>query len=63
MNHKILHIFFGLCMFCGFMFMVATAGSSDLGLIDFRTILINLVIGLGVFFLGYFGMKITDADF
>lgn len=57
------NIFFGLCMLAGFVIILGTAGSSDLGLIDFKAILVQGLIGLGVMGVGYFGLRLTGADF
>lgn len=59
---KILHIVFGLCMVAGIVMILGTAGSSDLGMIDFNTILVDSLIGLGVTAIGYIGLKLTGAD-
>lgn len=62
MSKKVLHTVFGLCMFFGFMWLIGTAGSSDLGLIDFKTLVIQSLIGMGLFMGGYFGLKLSGSD-
>ena len=63
MKEKVLHTIFGLSMFAGFMFMIGTAGSSDLGLIDFKTLVIHMLIGMGLFAGGFVGLKLSGSDF
>lgn len=46
MFKKILTTVFGLSIGAGFLLVLGTAGSSDLNLIDFKTILIQSGIGL-----------------
>lgn len=57
------NIIFGLCMFVGFMIILGTAGSSDLGLIECNKILVQSFIGVGVMGVGYLGLRLTGADF
>ena len=57
------NIFFGLCMLAGFVILLGTAGSSDLGLIEFKTIVVQGLIGLGISGVGYLGLRLTGADF
>lgn len=61
MNKKVLHTVFGLCMFAGIMIMLGAAGSSDLGITDFKTVVIHTSIGMVVMLVGYFGAKFSDA--
>lgn len=55
--------FFGLCMLTGFMIILGTAGASDIGLIEFKDIVAQGLIGLGISTVGFFGFKLTGADF
>jgi len=57
------NVFFGLCMVAGFVIILGAAGSSDLDLIGFNEILVRGLTGLGVSGVGYFGLRLTGADF
>lgn len=60
MFKKILTTVFGLSIGAGFLLVLGTAGSSDLNLIDFKTILIQSGIGLVLVWIGFKGLKITN---
>lgn len=49
MARKIFRIVCGIVSFLGFMLVLGTAGSSDLGLIDFPQIIWQSCIGLAMF--------------
>lgn len=57
------NIIFGLCMVVGFMILLGTAGASDLGTIEFKAIVVQSLIGLGVTGVGYLGLRLTGASF
>lgn len=63
MSRKILIKIFGLLMVAGFLFILGTVGSSDLNLIDFKTILVRCGIGLLLFVIGYTGLKVTNWEY
>lgn len=60
---KFLHIVFGLCMLGGFIFMLGTAGASDMENIDVITAVVNSAIGLAVMLIGYFGLRLSGSKF
>ena len=63
MNRKILVKLFGLLMVAGFLFILGTVGSSDLNLIDFKTILVRCGIGLLLCVIAYIGLKVTNWEY
>lgn len=60
MFKKILTVLFGLSIGAGFLIVLGTAGSSDLNLIDFKTILIQSAIGVALVWIGFIGLKFTN---
>lgn len=63
MLRKILIKIFGLSMVAGLFLILCTAGSSDLNLIDFKTILIRGGIGLLLCVLGFVGLKASNWEY
>ena len=63
MLKKVFHWIFGLCMFIGFVLMVGTAGSSDLNLIDWDTILKQSLIALILMTVGFIGLKLSGWEY
>lgn len=60
MCKKILTVLFGLSIGVGFFIVLGTAGSSDLNLIDFKTIIIQGAIGVALVWIGFIGLKVTN---
>lgn len=62
MIKKILKVLFGVTVGAGLLVVLGTAGSSDLGLIDWTTVLVRSVIGVGLVLVGLGGFKIIDPN-
>lgn len=61
---KFLTTVFGICMAIGFVLIIGSAGSSDLELIDFKTLLIQSGLGLALTGIGFIGIRfIYPSDF
>ncbi len=58
MSKKFLSVLFGCLMIGGLIFLLGTAGSSDLGRISFEMSIIHNVIGILVTAIGFVGFKI-----
>jgi hypothetical protein len=58
---KILPLFFDLCVVAGFAIILGAAGSSDLGRVEFGTIVRNCFIGLGVMSVGTAGLRLSGS--
>lgn len=58
---KILPWFFDLCLVVGFAIILGAAGSSDLGRVEFTTIIRNCFIGLGVMSIGTAGLRLSGS--
>lgn len=63
MKKKTLHTIFCLSMVVGFVIILGTAGSSDLGMIDDKAIVIRGAIGLACMVVGYCGAKLSGANY
>lgn len=63
MLRKILIKIFGLSMVVGFLLILCAAGSSDLNLIDFKTILVRGGIGLLLCTIGFVGLKANNWEY
>lgn len=48
----------GWCFFIGLMLILGAAGSSDLGMIDVKTLIAQGVAGLGIMSVDTFGLRI-----
>lgn len=57
MIKKILSTLFGLSIGAGILLVLFVAGSSDLDVIDFKSVVIQGGIGVGLVSLGYVGLK------
>lgn len=55
--------FLGLSMFIGFLLMIGTAGSSDLGLISFERLVIRMCLGIIMITGGYIGLKLSNWEY
>jgi hypothetical protein len=62
MIKNILKVLFGVTVGAGLLVVLGTAGSSDLGLIDWTTVLVRSVIGVGLVLVGLGGFKIIDPN-
>ena len=63
MLRKIINVFFISCMFAGFIFMIGTAGASDLNMIDFEKIFIQASIALILMLVGFLGLKLSGWEY
>ena len=63
MSRNILKKIFGLIVVAGFLFILGTVGSSDLSLIDFKTILVRCGIGLLLCAIGFIGLKANNWEY
>lgn len=63
MSKKFFLRFFGACIFVGLMMVLASAGASDLGSLEFKRIVVNALIGLGLMFVGYAGLKVGGSKY
>ena len=52
----------GLTMFVGFVWLLGSVGSADIGVGDVKTLLIRTLIGLGLFLVGFVGLKVSGSD-
>lgn len=64
MSKTFLNRVFGILIGVGFLLVCGTAGSSDLGRIDFKTAIIQSVLGILIGSIGFIGLKILNpGDF
>lgn len=62
MVKKVLNTIFVLSMVIGFIIVAGTAGSSDLGLIDLKTLVVHGIVGVAFMLFGFTGFKICDLE-
>ena len=63
MLKRVLSVISGLSLLAGFVLLLGTAGSSDLELIEFNTVLVRGGIAAALMLGGFFGVKILSPDF
>lgn len=62
MLRKFCHWFFGLCMLVGMVLIIGTAGSSDLNLLDWNTLLKQSGIAMTLVIVGFVGLKLSKWE-
>lgn len=63
MIRKILIGLFGLMIAFGLFVLLGTAGASDLDTIDSVTCSVQIIIGLSLCVVGFFGLKVSDCEY
>lgn len=63
MLRNLVHKLSGLLILTGAVLIIGTAGASDLGVLEFSTILYRCVIGLGLIGIGAGALKLSNYTY